>query len=141
MIDEDDVTDLRGRGELPFVMDGIVIRGEQRGRQLGFPTANLAPPAGRTLPPNGVYAGRVRVQGLDGRWIGAVNIGVRPQFETALGLLVEVHLLDFDGDLYGKLLHLELVAWLRDEQLFASVEALVAQIDADLVACREAVAL
>jgi riboflavin kinase / FMN adenylyltransferase len=141
LIDEDSVVGLGEGARLPFVMDGVVIRGEQRGRLLGFPTANLLPPAGRLLPPNGVYAGRVTVDRLPGRWVGAVNIGVRPQFETALGLLVEVHLLDFDGDLYGARLHLELLAWLRDERRFDSVEALVAQIQQDLEACREAVPL
>ena len=141
MIDEGEVVGLGEGARLPFVMDGVVMRGEQRGRQLGFPTANLAPPADRRLPPNGVYAGRVTLDRFPGCWVGAVNIGVRPQFETALGLLVEVHLLEFNGDLYGSRLHLELVAWLRDERRFDSVDALVAQIQMDLEACREAVAL
>lgn len=122
-------------------MDGVVIRGEQRGRMLGFPTANLRPPADRPLPPNGVYAGRVGLDRFPGTWVGAVNIGVRPQFETALGLLVEVHILDFNGDLYGSTLHLEVLAWLRDERRFDSVDDLVAQIQRDLKACREAVPL
>jgi len=141
LIDEDSVVGLEGGAGLPFVMDGVVIRGEQRGRQLGFPTANLRPPENRALPPNGVYAGRVTLDRFPGRWVGAVNIGVRPQFETALGLLVEVHILDFNGDLYGSRLHLELVAWLRDERRFDSVDDLVAQIQRDLEACREAVPL
>jgi riboflavin kinase / FMN adenylyltransferase len=141
LIDEGEVVGLGEGARLPFVMDGVVMRGDQRGRQLGFPTANLAPPTDRPLPPNGVYAGRVTLDRFPGRWVGAVNIGVRPQFETALGLLVEVHLLDFNGDLYDSRLHLELVAWLRDERRFDSVEALVEQIDKDLKACRQAVML
>lgn len=141
MLDEDSVIGLGEGAPLPFVMDGVVIRGEQRGRQLGFPTANLRPPTDRPLPPNGVYAGRVTLDRFPGCWVGAVNIGVRPQFETELGLLVEVHILDFNGDLYGSELHLEILTWLRDERRFDSVEALVAQIQRDLEACREAVPL
>lgn len=139
MIDEGEVSEFFGHAELPFVMEGIVVEGEQRGRELGFPTANLIPPAEMALPSHGVYAGRVTLSDRPGRWIGAVNIGVRPQFESVFGLLVEVHLLDFSGDLYGRRLRLELKARLRDELLFASVDALVAQIEQDLVACRAAI--
>jgi riboflavin kinase/FMN adenylyltransferase len=111
-------------------LQGTVVLGDQRGRTLGFPTANLEPPAERLIPGDGVYAARV-----DGR-PAVMNIGVRP---TVGGTrrVVEVHLLDWSGDLYGQRLTVELIARLREERRFPSLEALVAQIRADVAAARE----
>jgi riboflavin kinase/FMN adenylyltransferase len=112
-------------------LQGTVVLGDQRGRTLGFPTANLELPAWRLVPANGVYAVR-----SDGR-AGVMNIGVRPTVDGRRRV-VEVHLLDWAGDLYGQLLTVELVARLRDEQRFPSLEALVAQIGEDVQAARAA---
>lgn len=115
----------------PYALSGTVVLGEQRGRTLGFPTANLLPPPGRILPAHGVYACRATV-GDDLVRAAAVSIGVRPQFDTKLGVLVEAYLLDFDGSLYDQQLELEFLDRLRGEQRFADVDALVAQIQRDV---------
>ena len=127
-------------GELlgaPFTIDGPVAHGDARGRTLGFPTANLIPAEGHVLPAHGVYACRARTG--DGRWhVAATNVGVRPQFVTGRGELIEAHILDFHGDLYGTPLRVEFRKRLRGERRFASVDALVAQMHRD---CDEARAL
>ncbi|MGE4427138.1 MAG: bifunctional riboflavin kinase/FAD synthetase [Solirubrobacteraceae bacterium] len=123
----------------PFALAGTVEHGEKRGREIGFPTANLTPPAGHALPAHGVYACRARVDG-DAEHAAAVSIGIRPQFETALGVLVEAHLLDFDGDLYGRRLELEFLERLRGEERFDDVDALVRQIGQDVEDSRRIVA-
>jgi riboflavin kinase/FMN adenylyltransferase len=129
--------DVRRAGALlgrPFALRGRVVRGERRGRLLGFPTANLHQRRGLLLPADGVYAVRAR---LDGRALPAVlNIGVRPTFGIARRT-VEVFLLEFDGDLYGRWLTLELVERLRGEQRFAGPEALRQAITADVARARE----
>ncbi len=121
-------------GELlgaPFVMDGPVTHGEKRGRTLGYPTANLVPQDGYVTPAHGVYACRVRT--ADGIWRpAATNVGVRPQFETGLGVLVEAYLPDFSGDLYDQPLRIEFLKRLRGEKRFASVEALLEQMARDV---------
>ena len=121
-------------GELlgaPFVTDGPVEHGEKRGRTLGFPTANLVPRDADVVPAHGVYACRARTG--DGTWhLAAVSIGLRPQFETGLGELIEAYLLDFDGDLYGQPLRLEFHKRLRGEKRFESVDALLAQMHRDV---------
>lgn len=114
---------------------GVVVGGDQRGRQLGYPTANVRPAPGTPLPAFGVYAGRM----LDRA--AAVSIGVRPTFGDGLEPLVEAHLLDFEGDLYGREVELEIVERLRDELRFDTVEALCAQIEADIDAVRATVPL
>ncbi len=132
--------DVRGAGALlgrPFTLRGRVILGEQRGRTLGFPTANLHRRRGLLLPADGVYAVHVL---LDGRTLPAVlNVGVRPTFGT-LRRTVEVYLLDFEGDLYGRWLTLELVERLRGERRFAGPEALRQAIAADVARTREVLA-
>ncbi|WP_320670985.1 bifunctional riboflavin kinase/FAD synthetase [Patulibacter defluvii] len=134
------VRELVARGEVaaaaellagPFSLSGPVEHGEQRGRELGFPTANLHPPEGHALPAHGVYACRARLADGSVR-TAAVSIGIRPQFETALGVLVEAHLPDFSGDLYGQQLEIEFLERLRGEQRFDGVEQLVAQIQRDV---------
>lgn len=116
----------------PPEVEGTVVRGDGRGRELGFPTANLDVPVGLLVPPDGVYAGRAR----DRR--AAVSIGTNPHFE-GVERRVEAHLLDFDGDLYGERLVVELWAPLREQRSFDSLEMLVDAIGEDVDATRAAV--
>jgi riboflavin kinase/FMN adenylyltransferase len=116
----------------PFAIEGAVEHGDKRGRTIGYPTANLA--LGSYLRPRfGIYAVRGRL--ADGRVLdGAANLGIRPTFEPPRELL-EPYFFDFDGDLYGQTIEVELIAFLRPEAKFDSLEALAAQMDAD---CEEA---
>jgi riboflavin kinase/FMN adenylyltransferase len=117
----------------PFRLEGEVIEGDSRGRELGMPTANLAPPEGVVVPGRGVYAGTALGHPA------AVNVGVRPTFGDAGELLVEAYLLDFDGDLYGRTIQLCFLERIRDEQRFESAEALVEQMQMDVERVRELV--
>jgi riboflavin kinase / FMN adenylyltransferase len=123
----------------PFQMRGEVVHGDKRGRELGYPTANLVPDPGYVLPGHGVYACRAAVFGPDAEawWTAAVNVGVRPQFVTGRGELIEAYLLDFDGDIYGQELRIEYRKRLRGEKRFASVDALIEQMGRDVDAARE----
>jgi riboflavin kinase / FMN adenylyltransferase len=121
----------------PFQMRGTVVHGDKRGRTLGYPTANLVPEPQLVVPDHGVYACRAEVMGEV--HLAAVNVGVRPTFRTGRGLLVEAFLLDFDGDLYDERLRLDFVARLRGEKRFESAEALVEQMDRDVVDTRRVV--
>ena len=115
----------------PPEVEGIVVRGDGRGRELGFPTANLDVPEGLLVPPDGVYAG----------WAcerrAAVSIGTNPHFH-GVERRVEAHLLDFDGDLYGDRLVVEIWAPLREQRRFDSVDELVAAIGDDVERTRAA---
>ncbi|MBX3247129.1 MAG: bifunctional riboflavin kinase/FAD synthetase [Myxococcales bacterium] len=119
-------------------VDGVVSPGDRRGRTIGFPTANLQ--VETALPADGVYAVACRVV-ADGdvggheKLLGVANLGVRPTFGA--GRSVEVHLLDFDGDLYGRALRVAFVARLRGEVRFDGIDALVAQLGRDVAAGRE----
>jgi riboflavin kinase/FMN adenylyltransferase len=117
----------------PAFLQGVVVEGDHRGRQLGYPTANLRFDYVPALPPRGVYTGRVSVaeRGVGPAHAALVSVGTRPTFHDAGQLLVEVHLLDYDGDLYGAALELTLLHRLRDERRFDSAEALVAQMHED----------
>ena len=115
----------------PFMVQGEVVHGDKRGRELGFPTANLVPRNGYVTPGHGVYACRTG----DGH-VAAVNVGVRPMFTTGRGELIEAYLLDFDGDLYGAELRLEFLKRLRGEKRFESVEALIEQMGHDVEEAR-----
>jgi riboflavin kinase/FMN adenylyltransferase len=117
----------------PHALRGRVVVGDRRGRTLGFPTANLHLRAGLLLPPDGVYAVLVRVDG--GHRAGVLNIGVRPTF-GGRRRTVEVYLLDFAGDLYGRWLVVELIARLRGEAAFRGPEELRAAIAADVATAR-----
>src|SRR5882762_2875194 len=120
-----------------YSIRGTVVRGAGRGRTIGVPTINLAPPdARKLLPPDGVYAVRVRILESGSRILGGMmNQGARPTFgEQARAL--EVHLFDFDGELYGETVDVEWVRRLRDVQAFPSREALVAQLERDRQAAR-----
>lgn len=123
--------DLLGR---PHLLRGVVVPGHQRGRTLGFPTANVETDA-ELLPPPGVYAVRARVDG--GKWCSAVaNLGNRPTFEARGAYVVEVHLLDFKGDIYGAELEVALVDKIRAERKFDGLDALTTQIRLDAQAAR-----
>jgi riboflavin kinase/FMN adenylyltransferase len=119
-----------------YAIAGKVVAGDQLGQKLGFPTANLDTP-GLLLPPHGVYAARA---GLSDKTFNAVlNIGLRPTLQNPSPTpRVEVHLLDFSGDLYGQELEITFAGKLRDEQKFSSVEALRAQIQKDVAAASAA---
>jgi riboflavin kinase/FMN adenylyltransferase len=116
-----------------FQLCGEVVHGDERGRELGFPTANLIPQEQYVCPGHGVYACLANGQAA------AVSIGVRPTFETGRGELIEAYLLDFDGDLYGHELCLEFVERLRGERRFDTAEALVEQMRRDVARTRELV--
>ncbi|RME81624.1 MAG: bifunctional riboflavin kinase/FAD synthetase [Caldilineae bacterium] len=111
-----------------YGFSGVVVHGAMRGRTIGFPTANLSLSQGRVVPANGVYATWVWIEGV--RHPSVTNIGVRPTV-NGTHRTVEVHVIDFDGDLYGRSLQLGFVARLRDEMKFPSLEALKAQIGRD----------
>lgn len=114
----------------PLVIEGSVTHGEKRGRTLGYPTANLVPEEGYLTPAYGVYATRAWIDGAS--YAAATSIGIRPQFATGLGELIEAFVLDFDGDLYGRTLRLEFHKRLRGEKRFDSVEALLEQMGRDV---------
>src|SRR5690606_26919016 len=124
----------------PHMLSGTVAAGDRRGRTIGFPTCNLAD-VPEALPPHGVYAVAVdRVEGerATALGLGVANLGVRPTVETPTPApLLEVHLFDFDGDLYGASLRVHLVARLREERKFAGLDALKAQIARDAADARE----
>jgi riboflavin kinase / FMN adenylyltransferase len=118
----------------PFQLRGLVRHGDERGRTLGFPTANLVPENALVYPSNGVYACRAAVE-EDGEWRwwpAATNVGVRPTFVTGRGVLVEAFLLDYEGDLYDRELRLAFLARLRGERRFDTVDALVEQMHRDV---------
>ena len=120
----------------PYVFSAEVARGDQRGRELGYPTANLVPTAGYCTPGHGVYAGRAELAGGETK-PAAINVGTRPMFESVLGELIEAYLLDFDGDLYGQQLRVEFLERLRGEAIFESVDDLKQQMAADVEATRD----
>ncbi|HXW58308.1 MAG TPA: bifunctional riboflavin kinase/FAD synthetase [Solirubrobacteraceae bacterium] len=117
----------------PFQLAGEVVHGDERGRELGYPTANLVPDEALACPGHGVYACLV-----DGH-AAAVSIGVRPTFETGRGELIEAYVIDFDGDLYGATLRLDFLARLRGERRFETADALVDQMRHDVARTREIV--
>ncbi len=110
----------------PFMVEGEVVGGDQRGRELGFPTANIVPDDRLAIPGHGVYA--AFANGVP----AAVNVGVRPTFESGRGVLIEAYLIDFEGDLYGADLRVAFVARLRGEKRFAGVEELISQMRVDV---------
>jgi riboflavin kinase / FMN adenylyltransferase len=115
----------------PFLYEGEVVEGDRRGRELGFPTANIVPEDKLAYPGHGVYAAWAHGQPA------AVNVGVRPTFVTGRGALIEAFLIDFDGDLYGQTLRIGFLKRLRGEKRFDSVDELVAQMHQDVEQARE----
>ncbi len=121
----------------PYRIAGTVVRGDQRGRTIGYPTANLALDARKLVPRRGVYA--VRATLADGsRQRGMMNVGTRPTVEEGGATSVEVHLFDFDGDVYGARVEVDVVARLRDERRFDGLDALRQQLGADAGQARSA---
>jgi riboflavin kinase/FMN adenylyltransferase len=132
----------------PFILGGIVGHGDERGRLLGFPTANLRPDPHKLLPANGVYAVYATIpsgtksdpQELPTVYKGVANIGVRPTF-NGKERIIEVHLLDANLDLYDQYLTVEFIAYLRGEQRFPGIEALKTQISADIQTAQQILAV
>ena len=110
----------------PFMVEGTVVTGDQRGRELGFPTANLVPDDRLAIPGHGVYA--AFANGVP----AAVNVGVRPTFESGRGVLIETYLIDHEEDLYGKTLRVAFVERLRGERAYHDVDELIAQMHRDV---------
>ncbi len=110
----------------PFMLEGEVVSGDRRGRELGFPTANIVPADQLAHPGHGVYAAWAHGH------MAAVNVGIRPTFDTGRGLLVEAYLIDFDGELYGQTLRIAFARRLRGERRFENPEALVDQMQRDV---------
>jgi riboflavin kinase / FMN adenylyltransferase len=125
-----DVADANRLLGQPFQLAGTVVAGDRRGRELGFPTANLVPEDALACPGHGVYACLADEQPA------AVSIGVRPTFTTGRGELIEAYLLDFDGDLYGQRLTIRFLARLRGERRFDTARALIEQMRGDVEATR-----
>ncbi|GIF02860.1 bifunctional riboflavin kinase/FAD synthetase [Actinoplanes siamensis] len=116
----------------PHRLDGVVIRGDQRGRELGFPTANLMTHRYAAVPADGVYAAWLTRAGENGgRWPASVSIGTNPTF-SGRERRVEAYALDFSGDLYGERVSLDFVAHLREQRKYDDIEPLIAQIRADV---------
>lgn len=112
----------------PYGVEGVIIRGNRRGHTIGFPTANLKP-HNRVVPRFGVYATATLI---DGAWRKSItNIGVRPTFESATEPSIETYIFDYDGDLYGDVLRVRFLHWIRDERKFSGVDELKAQIVKD----------
>ena len=136
-LQQGDVTQANQLLGRPYTLTGMVVKGQQLGRTIGFPTANLQLPPEKFLPRQGVYCVRVCSPSLESATssvFGVMNIGQRPTVNGTT-MTVEVHLLDWSGDLYGQTLTVSLEQFLRSEQKFASLEALKTQIHAD---CAEA---
>lgn len=137
----------------PVVVSGMVIRGDQRGRLLGFPTANLLPEPHKLLPADGIYAARVEIEDMAGSdvidqppvsytqktWNSVVYVGPRPTFGEQQRV-VEAHLLDVQLDLYDKRIHIDFMAHLRNDQRFNGVEALKTQMAVDAQEARQLLA-
>lgn len=112
-----------------YRISGEVVRGDQIGRAIGFPTANLHVDANKLLPQNGVYAVKVFIDGTEHK--GMLNIGMRPTINKSNSFRTEVHILDYVADLYGKQISLEIHHRIRDEKRFVNIKALKAQLEAD----------
>jgi riboflavin kinase / FMN adenylyltransferase len=130
LVETGDVAEAQRCLGAPFMVEGPVVRGEQRGRELGFPTANQVPDPALVVPGQGVYA--TFANGIP----AATNVGVRPTFESELGLLIESHLIDRSEDLYGQNLRVAFVERLRGEERFDSAEALTRQMRRDVEEAR-----
>ena len=150
MISSTRIRELLERGEIEQATDllggyhqicGIVVQGDQRGRQIGFPTANLAQ-IEVVIPAPGVYAGIAHVNGVP--YTAAIHLGPRPTFEEPSGdgprTAVEVHLLDYTGNLYGQTLTVDVITHVRDIARFDSADALATQLTSDVKTVRERIA-
>jgi riboflavin kinase/FMN adenylyltransferase len=133
LVSEGQVDEAAGLLGRPYVLRGEVVVGDKRGRTIGFPTANVLPDAEAVVPARGVYAGFVLVG--DEKYAACTNVGVAPTFGRA-DSRVEAHLLDFDGDLYGRVVDVGFTRRIRGEQKFSGVEELKAQIQRDVEEAR-----
>ena len=133
------IGDVTSAGELlgrPHAVRGVVEHGDKRGRELGFPTANVAVPANACLPSDGVYAG-VFVTEQGSEHVAAISLGRRPTFYDDRGMrLLEPYLLDFEGDLYGQHVEVRFTHHLRGQMKFEGIDDLIAQMNADVAATR-----
>ena len=114
-----------------FVLEGTVIKGAQLGRTIGFPTANIEYPTGIVELPYGVYSAKV------GNYRGVINWGLKPTVHNTLTPILEIHILDFSGDLYNQNLKIEVLKFIRKERKFENLEELKAQINKDVKKCLE----
>jgi riboflavin kinase/FMN adenylyltransferase len=116
----------------PYSITGKVTEGHQEGRKIGFPTANILPPCDKIMPPNGVYATNVIIDG--NHYKGMTNVGTRPTYQDNSAdetVTIETNIFDFNEDIYGKVITVEFLHKVRDEQQFDSPEALRQQIEKD----------
>jgi riboflavin kinase/FMN adenylyltransferase len=130
-LSEGDITKANAMLGLPFSVSGNVVHGNQNGRKIGFPTANMALNAdNKFIPQLGVYLCRVHIEA--GQFYGLTNMGYRPTLNKDDGIHIETHLLDFDGDIYGQRIEIQFIEKIRSEKRFDSFEDLKNQIAADL---------
>ncbi len=113
----------------PYSITSVVVNGQHLARKLGFPTVNVLPEKDILLPKNGVYLTRTSFE--DKSYFGITNVGIRPTVDTGI-LCAETHIFDFDGDVYGKKITTEFIEFIRPEKRFSSVEAMAAQVHADI---------
>lgn len=118
-----------------YTVSGVVCQGNQIGRTIGFPTANIMAPPKLLLPTNGVYAALTKVDGVT--YPGILNIGLRPTIKNSVGINIEVNLFDFDADIYGKEIEIGIRYFLRSEVKFSGLEALKAQLEKDKAQTRQ----
>lgn len=133
LISEGEVTGAAGLLGRPYVLRGEVVVGDRRGRSIGFPTANVLPDPAAVIPARGVYAGFVTVG--EERYAACTNVGVAPTFDRAESR-VEAHLMDFDGDLYGRVVDVSFAKRIREERRFSGVDELTGQIRRDVEEAR-----
>ena len=133
LISEGEVAEAAGLLGRPYLLRGEVVLGDQRGRSIGFPTANVLPDPSAVIPARGVYAGFVQVG--EERYAACTNVGVAPTFDRAESR-VEAHLMDFDGDLYGRVVDVSFAKRIREERRFSGIDELTAQIRRDVAEAR-----
>jgi riboflavin kinase/FMN adenylyltransferase len=133
LISVGEVTEAAGLLGRPYALRGEVVVGDKRGRSIGFPTANVLPDAEAVIPARGVYAGFVRFD--EKQYVACTNVGVAPTFGRTEGR-VEAHLLDFEGDLYGRVVDVSFVERIREERRFSGVDELTEQIRRDVEEAR-----
>jgi riboflavin kinase/FMN adenylyltransferase len=137
LVAEGDVAAAADLLDAPYGLEGEVVAGDARGRELGMPTVNLRPPADVVIPAPGIYAALASGPEVGSEVPAAVSIGVRPTFEDDGDLRIEAHLIGFEGDLYGERVRLDFLERLRDEVKFDSPDELVEQMRKDVAQTRE----
>ena len=129
MLAQGRIPEANGMLGFPFFLEGTVVHGNRLGRTIGFPTANLLPPEEKFLPPNGVYFSRTLLDG--GSFYGITNIGRKPTIKADNPLSAETFLFDFDRDIYGSRIRVELLEHIRPEEDYGSLEGLQRQLRED----------